>query len=103
MQRANLVGVAVPVQPADRDLAGIGPGETFDHFQRRGLAGTVRPEEAEDLAGGDGEVDAGDGEHVRELLAQSSDDDLFRHRGRVSRFARGEEPATIFRTASEDL
>src|SRR5258708_27002 len=80
-QRANLVGVLVPVEPADRDLASIRLGETCDQCQGRGLSGTVGAEEAEDLAGTDREVDAGDGEDVRELLAQAPYDDLVGHTG----------------------
>ena len=79
--RADLVSVPVPVQSADRDLAGIGPGEPLDHLQRGCLSGAVRPEEAEDLARGNREVDARDGENVRKLLAQTSYDDLVGHEG----------------------
>src|SRR5205823_11452978 len=73
---ANRRSVLAPVEAADLDLAGVGLGQPFDHLERRGLAGAVRAEETEDLTRRDAEIDAGDGEDLRELLAQIAYDDL---------------------------
>src|SRR5205085_8689475 len=54
-------------------------GEALDHLESRRLPGAVRAEEAEHLPGGHGQIDAGDGEDLRELLAQPADDDLVGH------------------------
>jgi len=51
---------------------GLTPGllEARDHAQHRGLARARRPEEGEELAIGDVEIDAVDRHHVAERLAQ---------------------------------
>ena len=41
------VHVPCGIQPQDRDDAAIGRAQTFDAFHRRGLAGAVRPDQAE--------------------------------------------------------
>ena len=42
--------------PEQRDRAAVGGAQTFDDLQRRGLAGTVGPEDAEELPGRDREA-----------------------------------------------
>ena len=53
--------LAAQVRPRDRRLAAGRGEQRREHPQRRRLAGAVRAEEAEDLAGRDREVDAADG------------------------------------------
>ena len=45
--------------------------EAAEHLDRRGLAGTVRPEQREQLAGAHREVESGDGDVVAEPLRQA--------------------------------
>jgi hypothetical protein len=47
------------------------------HVHRRGLPGPVRPEEPVDLAGGDPQVDTGDGSHPVEVPHQGFSEDGF--------------------------
>src|SRR5690606_10483663 len=49
------------VEAGDLDRAGVEAEEAADHRQQRGLAGTVRPDERREAAGGDGQVDRSDG------------------------------------------
>ena len=56
-----------------RDLAAVGPQQRRQHLDSRGLAGAVRAEESEDLAGGDVEGHAVDGLHLAEFLDQVVD------------------------------
>src|SRR4029077_6864715 len=47
----------VPVHAQDFDVARVGQREAFENFDGRGLAGAVRAQQAEALAGRDGEVE----------------------------------------------
>jgi hypothetical protein len=58
---ADLVGLADGVEARHLDAAGVGLAQALDHLEGGGLAGAVGAEDAEDLAGADVEVDAGDG------------------------------------------
>ena len=58
---ADLLRLAPQVDAGDRRLARRRREQRREHPQRRRLAGAVRPEEAEDLARADLEVDAADG------------------------------------------
>jgi hypothetical protein len=64
---AHLARFAAQVGSGDRRLAAVGLDERRQHAQGRGLAGSIRAEEAEDLPLGDLEVDAAD--RVHGLLA----------------------------------
>ena len=64
---ADLRGVALEVHARDPRLARGRADERREHAQRRGLAGPVGAEEAEDLASADLEVDASDGLDGRAL------------------------------------
>ena len=59
----HLGRVALHVEAVDVGAAGGGAQQRGEHADRRGLAGAVRPEEAEHLPALDGEVDAVDGAH----------------------------------------
>ena len=50
-----------------------GPGESREDAQRRGLSGAVAPEEAEDGAGPDDEIDMVKRERVAEPLRQAAE------------------------------
>ena len=56
-------------------LAGVGPEDRRQHPDGRGLAGAVRPEQAEHGRGGHLEVDAVEGDDVSEALLQAFDCD----------------------------
>ena len=56
-----LVAVARDGVAADGDVAVVGLENGGEHSDGRGLAGSVRPEQAEDLLGADGEGDVVDG------------------------------------------
>ena len=58
---ADVVALAGDVEAAHAGGAGGGPRQRAEHVDRRALAGAVGAEEAEDLAGSDGERDAADG------------------------------------------
>ena len=58
---ADVVAFAGDVEAAHAGGAGGGPRKRAEHVDRRALAGAVGAEEAEDLAGSDGERDAADG------------------------------------------
>ena len=47
------MGSAVMVLPVEHHAARIRRGESDDHVERRGLAGAVRSQQADDLAGAD--------------------------------------------------
>ena len=53
--------VAAPAVAEHLDLAGVGRPEPLEDLDRGGLAGAVRAEHAEALAGADLEVEAPDG------------------------------------------
>ena len=44
--------------PTDQQPAGVGPDQAGDDADERALAGAVVPEEPDDLAGGDGQVES---------------------------------------------
>ena len=64
------------VDAVEQDLAGARRLEAGDHPQRRRLAAAGGPEQREELARGDLEVDPVDRDRVLELLAQSPQDHL---------------------------
>ena len=63
------------VEAEHRDLAGGPLAVPLEDLDGRGLAGAVRPEEREDLAVLDRQVDALDGLELAVRLAQPFDDD----------------------------
>ena len=64
--------VELRVVAEDAHLAGVVVAVAFEDLDGRGLAGAVRPEQAEDLAGAHGEVDALEGLEVAVGLAQAA-------------------------------
>ena len=52
-------------KPSTRTVPDVGWSRPDEHLERRGLAGAVGPEEADALAGGDGERQLVDGAHGR--------------------------------------
>ena len=52
------IGSSVTSSPSSVDAARVGRGQPDDHVERRGLAGAVRAEQADDLARADVEADA---------------------------------------------
>ena len=80
------------VQPAvdgpQADPTGVGPIEAGDQVEERRLAGAVGPDQAEDLAGADLEVDAVERLQAAERLAQPLDDEQRLPRGGVRTIAR---------------
>lgn len=58
-----------------RDLSRIGVVDAGEHFDERGLSGTVGSQEGQDAAGVDVEVDPGQGECPAEPLAEPADAD----------------------------
>ncbi len=69
------VGVLRDVDAEDDRLAGVGRAQALEDLDRGRLAGAVRPEQAEDLAGADLEIDAVDGGDVGVALDQAADTD----------------------------
>ena len=67
--------VAPRVDAEHGDLAAVGLVEALEDLDRRRLAGAVGPEQAEDLAAADLEVDAVDGLDLAVALAQAGDAD----------------------------
>src|SRR5205085_9402086 len=67
---AQLAFVRAPVEPEDFDLAGVGLGQSFQDLDRRRFPRAVRPEQAEALAAGDGQIEPVHRLHVGEVLAQ---------------------------------
>ena len=67
MRSRTALRLAAQVGAGDGRLAGGRREERREHPERGGLAGPVRAEEAEDLAGADVEVDAADGFDVAAL------------------------------------
>ncbi len=68
--------IACPrLEAEDPDAAGGGPGEPEDHVDRGGLPGAVRPEEGDDLALLELEVDPAHGVHGAEVLGDALDAD----------------------------
>ena len=63
------------VDAEDDRLAAVGRAQPLEDLDRRRLARTVRPEQAEDLARRDVEVDAVDGLDVAVALDQAADPD----------------------------
>jgi len=64
-------GVGEEVLTEDLDGAGGGREEAGEHLDCGGFAGAVRAEEAEELAGGDGEVDVLNGGEVAETAGEA--------------------------------
>src|SRR5947207_12592512 len=57
----------------ETDLAGIGPVEPGDQIEQRGLAGTVRAYDADQIAFGEVEIDAVDSGQSAEAPRQSAE------------------------------
>jgi hypothetical protein len=72
-------GVGDGVEAEDLDAAGGGGEEAGEHLDGGGLAGAVGAEEAEELTGGDGEVDVLDGGEVAEAAGEAGGDDGWDH------------------------
>ena len=72
---------------ADFDATGVGAEDAAGDGDRGGLAGAVGPEQAEALAGGDGERDVADGDEVAVALVDVVDEEHGRMIGRVGRRA----------------
>ena len=68
-----LQGLCYNVKSRDGCRAAVGPEEAGEHFQRGRLAGTVRAEEADDLAGGDLQGKVVHGELGAEPLGEIAD------------------------------
>src|SRR5207302_1146113 len=76
------------------------PDQAEQHTQRRGLAGAVRAEKAEDVTPVHGEIDAVDGDDLSVALDESPRDDWRRTahprlRAAASAAAGGNEPARM--------
>jgi hypothetical protein len=69
------LGVGPYRQAIDDDRASVGPAQALDHLERRGLAGTVGTEDAEDLPAGHGERDAVDRDQIAVAFGQIDDVD----------------------------
>jgi hypothetical protein len=67
---AERLGIVAPAQAEHLDVTTVGRGEAFADLDRRGLAGAVRPEQAETLAGPDLQLDAVDGDDILERLPE---------------------------------
>ena len=59
------------VVAGDAHLSGVGLDQGRQDVHRRGLAGAVRPEQGEDRAGGDAQVDTVERDRVAERLAEA--------------------------------
>ncbi len=70
--RHGLRSLLRQAMPEDLDVALVGDDRTEQHQQRRRLAGAVRTQERDALAGADDDVDTVDRLHVLELLAQAA-------------------------------
>ncbi len=64
-------GSATHVDPVDQRRAGVGAQQRGEDPDRRGLAGSVRAEQAVDRATRDLEVDTAEGDVVAEALDQA--------------------------------
>src|SRR5207249_8188501 len=62
---------AGPAQPEDLHVSRIGRREPLQDLDGGGLAGAVRPEQAEALSRGHREIEPGDGQHVAIALDQA--------------------------------
>ena len=80
-----------------RTRAGVGLAQAEQHLDRGGLAGAVGPEQRHDLAGSDDEVDAVDGGHVTEGLAQAAQGHRGAARGRAGAGARSGDSRVLGR------
>ena len=79
---AQLLGIRGPAQAEDLDVASVRHGEPLADLDRRRLAGAVRAQQPEALAGGDVEVDAVDGNDLLVSLAKITDPQRLRRPGR---------------------
>ena len=77
--RAQRQVVAAPAVTEHLDVARVGHPQAFEDLDRGGLAGAIRAEQAEALAGADLEVEAPDGMDVAVVLEQTAT-----KKGRVS-------------------
>src|SRR4029077_2657573 len=88
---AELVAITAWIEAEDVDGARVGRAEPADRFDGGGLAGAVRPEDGEDLAGLDRERDVVDDSLVAVALGEVGDFDdvhgpsLSRQPGRTHR------------------
>ena len=78
---------AAPAEAEHLDLAGVRLEQPLEDLDGRRLAGAVRAEQAEALAGRDLEVEAGDGDDVAVALLQAAADARPRRFPRRSRLA----------------
>ena len=79
-----LVGRAIRhILPAEQHAAARGPFEARDHAQTRGLARPGRPEQREELAAPDVEVDCVDGDERAEMLRHAVQPDAHVTGGRT--------------------
>jgi hypothetical protein len=86
----DILALADDVEAAHAGGAGGRSGQRAEHVDRRALAGTVGPEEAEDLAGSDDERHVTDGFDVAVGLDEALDLDGGRWAGGVGCVAQGE-------------
>ena len=71
--RAQLSIAPLPPALAEHfHLTAVRRGEPFEDLDRRGLAGAVRPEQAEALTAPDLEIEAGNGDDIRVALLQAA-------------------------------
>ena len=77
-------GIAGDIDAAERDPAAIGPLQPGDDLDQRGLAGAVRPDQADEITFLDGKGHAGDGLHA----AEADRDVVELQRGAHARLAR---------------
>ena len=71
MRCAEVVGVGCPATPEHLDLAGVRREQALEDLDGRRLAGAVRAEQPEALAGTDLEIEAIHGDHVAVALDQA--------------------------------
>ncbi len=71
------------VDARELDMAGVGTLEAGDHAQRRRLPGAGRPEQREELAGGDLEIEAGNRDDVAVCAPNAGEAHRRRARGGV--------------------
>lgn len=69
-RRSGTCGVPLRVVTVDTDCSGRWRENGRDHFDERGFASSVRPQQAEELAGSDVETDVTDGHDSRPLCRE---------------------------------
>jgi hypothetical protein len=70
-------GAVAPRRPQNLDVAAVGRRQPLENLDRRGLAGTVRPEQAKALAGPDREIETRDRQDVTEAFGQGATVDRY--------------------------